>query len=288
MRDVSAHIRAILIATVASAMLLTIAGPQVSLAGTPSGLGRFMNAIGHVESGGRYTARNKISGAFGKYQIMPSNWPSWARIYLGDSKAKPTPINQERVARGKFTTLYRSLGSWRRVAYWWLTGSSTRTGWSSYATHYVNKVMARYRVASPKIPTGAGAGGGSGGGAVRHRYSEGSSHVAYGGTWKSARFRGYVGHKVKYATAAGATATVTFTGRRITWVGPLGPTRGKARISIDGTHVRTVDLHRRGFDPRAALYTKTWTSKGAHTLTIEVVGSGKHPMVAIDEFLVRE
>ena len=55
---------------------------------------------------------------------MPSNWPSWAQRYLGNANAKQTPANQEKVAAGKFRSLYRGLDSWRRVAYWWLTGSS--------------------------------------------------------------------------------------------------------------------------------------------------------------------
>ena len=58
---------------------VTVAGPQIALAKNPPGLGKFMNAIGQVESGGRYDARNKSSGAYGKYQIMPSNWPAWAK-----------------------------------------------------------------------------------------------------------------------------------------------------------------------------------------------------------------
>lgn len=267
----------------ATLLLLTIIGPEATKAGTPPGLGKFMNAMGHVESGGRYTARNATSGAYGKYQIMPSNWPSWARIYLGNSKARQTAINQERVARGKFTTLFRSLESWRRVAYWWLTGSSRSSGWSSYATRYVSKVMARYKVASSRIPTGAGASD-----VTLKRFSERSDHVTYSGGWKSAGYHLYAGERVKYASAAGATATFTFTGRKVVWYGPLGPTRGKAKVSIDGVYVRTIDLHRGGFDARAALFRRSWSSSGAHTLTIEVVGTGANPMVAIDEFVVRK
>ena len=66
-----------------------------------------MYAMGQVESGGNYYARNASSGAYGKYQIMPSNWPSWALRYLGNASAKPTPANQEIVAAGKFRSLYR-------------------------------------------------------------------------------------------------------------------------------------------------------------------------------------
>ena len=33
---------------------------------------------------------------------------------------------------------------WRRVAYWWLTGSSKTSGWSQFASRYVKNVMAIY------------------------------------------------------------------------------------------------------------------------------------------------
>ena len=281
--------QAVVVAILAMAILLTAAGPQVALAKNPPGLGRFMNAIGHVESGGRYTALNKSSGAYGKYQIMPSNWPSWARKYLGNAKAPQTPANQEKVAAGKFRDLYKWLGSWRRVAYWWLSGSSRPSGWSAYAKAYVYKVMHYYATASPLMPKAphTPSGGKPKVGTTVLHYSEKSTRVSYTGTWKSARFGGYAGDAVKYATKAGATVTVTFTGKRITWYGPVGPTRGKARVSVDGKVVRTVDLHRGGFSAHVAVFTRTFAKKGAHTLTIEVLGTAGHPMVALDEFTVR-
>jgi hypothetical protein len=105
---------------------------------------RFMWAMAGQESGWDYYARNSTSGAFGKYQIMPFNWPAWAQKYVGDRHADQTPWNQERVAFGKLRDLYTWLGSWRRVAYWWLTGSSERNEkrWSSYARAYVDNIMA--------------------------------------------------------------------------------------------------------------------------------------------------
>jgi Transglycosylase-like domain len=285
--------QAVVVAILAMAILLTVAGPQIALAKNPAGLGKFMHAIGQVESGGRYTARNKTSGAYGKYQIMPSNWPAWAKTYLGNSKARQTPANQEKVAAGKFRGLYQWLGSWRRVAYWWLSGSSRPSGWSSYATAYVNKVMRYYVNASPKMPKAPGR-------PIVDKpkpkpkptttvfhFSEKNARVTYAGAWKSAQFGGYAGDGVKYATKAGATATVSFTGKKVVWYGPVGPTRGKARVSIDGKVVRTVDLHRSGFSARVAVFSKTFATKGAHTLTIEVLGTARHPMVAIDEFAVR-
>jgi len=271
---------AVVLAALAAILILSLAGPAVSAAKAPPGLARFMYAMGKVESGGRYTARNKHSGAYGKYQIMPSNWPAWAKTYLGNAKAKQTPANQEKVAAGKFTSLYRSLDSWRRVAYWWLTGSKRTAGWSSSARHYVARVMRLYAKAGGKVgpdPTTP---------VTRKHIGERNSAIAYTGAWKDAAYRGYAGDHVRYAKAAGASATVSFTGRKVIWYAPAGPTRGKAKVYVDGTYVRTVNLHRGSFKARVAAFKTSWAKSGAHTVRIVVVGSSGHPMVAIDEFVV--
>ena len=144
MRVPSGRLKAVLVATFATIILIGVIAPGHTRASDPPGLARFMAAIAHVESHGDYAARNP-SGAYGKYQIMPASWRGWAARYLGDANARPTPANQEIVAVSKFRALYAWLGSWRRVAYWWLTGSSRTYGWSSTATRYVTRVMAAYR-----------------------------------------------------------------------------------------------------------------------------------------------
>ncbi len=297
MRVLSGRLKAVLVATLATIVLVGVLAPAATLATDPPGLSRFMYAMGKVESGGNYYARNATSGAYGKYQIMPSNWPSWALRYLGSASAKPTPANQEIVAAGKFRSLYASLDSWRRVAYWWLTGSSQATGWSAYATSYVSKVMTVYRSAAaapaPAAPaTPAPAAKAPAPAAVvaatraTHRYSETSSKIAYRGTWRTAGSSGYAGNAAKYDTKAGASATFTFSGSTVVWYGPVGPTRGKARVLVDGTYLKTVDLYARSFTARKAVFSKSWASAGAHTLTIQVLGTAGHPYVAIDSFTV--
>ena len=274
---------AVLVIPLAVVLLAGIAGPGADAATAPPGLKRFMHAVAMVESSGRYTARNPDSGAYGKYQIMPASWRGWARQYLGDARAPQTPANQERVARAKMTSLFRWLGTWRRVAYWWLTGSSRTTGWSPFAKAYVTRVMQAYGngpgrgSASPATPATP---------AVK-RFTEASRTIDYGGHWSTAAHAGYAGGRVRYTTQRGATATFTFVGRGILWYGPVGPTRGQARVSVDGRLVRTVDLRRAGFDPRALVFSTRWASSGRHTLTIEVVGTRGHPMVAIDELVIR-
>jgi hypothetical protein len=278
LRVLSGRRSAVLVAALATILVLTATGSAALAAKSPPGLSRFMSAIGRIESGGNYTARNPVSGAYGKYQIMPSNWPSWARQYLGNASARQTPANQEKVAAGKMSSLYRWLGSWRRVAYWWLTGSSRTSGWSSYATRYVAKVMRYYREAggrdvSPKAE-------------ARRIANERSRAIDYTGTWRRARHAGYGGDSVAYSTSAGASATFTFTGRKVSWNGPTGPTRGKAKVFIDGTYIKTVNLYRRSFDARSTLFRTGWKSAGKHSITIVVVGTKGRPMVAIDDFVV--
>jgi hypothetical protein len=300
LRVLSGRRTAVLVATVGTIVLVGVLAPATTLASDPPGLSRFMYAMGQVESGGNYYARNASSGAYGKYQIMPSNWPSWALRYIGSSSAKPTPANQEIVAAGKFRTLYSSLDSWRRVAYWWLTGSSQTTGWSAYATSYVGRVMTIYRSAAAatapapatKAPAPASATPAPAPAAVvaatktTHRYSETSSRISYRGTWRTAGHPGYAGNAAKYATKAGASATFTFRGSKVIWNGPVGPTRGMARVLVDGTYLKTVNLYARSFTARKALFSTSWASSGPHTLAIQVLGTAGHPYVAIDGFTV--
>ncbi len=278
MRVLSGRRSAVLVAALGAILVLTATGSAAFAAKAPPGLSKFKAAIGRIESGGNYTAHNKTSGAYGKYQIMPSNWPAWARQYLGTASARQTPKNQEKVASGKMSSLYRWLGSWKRVAYWWLTGSSRTSGWSSYAKRYVARVMRYYRAAggstaSPKAE-------------ARRTASERSKAIEYTGRWRSAKHPGYGGDRVVYAKSAGASATFTFSGRKVWWNGPTGPTRGRAKVYVDGKFVRTVNLHNRSFDARATLFKIGWKSAGEHTLRIVVVGTRGHPMVAIDDFVV--
>jgi hypothetical protein len=269
---------AVLVAALATIMVLTATGSAVFAAKAPPGLAQFKYAIGRIESGGNYYARNASSGAYGKYQIMPSNWPAWARQYLGNANARQTPANQEKVASGKMTSLYRWLGSWKRVAYWWLTGSSRTTGWSSYAKRYVAKVMRYYREAGGKV--------GSSKKSSRWTANERSRAIDYSGTWRRANHQGYGGDRVAYATKAGARASFYFTGKKVTWNGPTGPTRGQAKVYVDGKYVKTVNTYRRSFDARSTLFQASWKAAGKHRLTIVVVGTKGHAMVAIDDFVV--
>jgi hypothetical protein len=285
--DVTGRRRAVVVGLLAPALLLTIV-PSIVQASTPPGLERFLYALGQVESGGSYTARNTTSGAYGKYQIMPASWAAWANVYLGSSTAPQTPTNQEIVAHRKVTALYNWLDAWPTVAHWWLTGSSERNAslWSSYSRSYVDRVMTIYRATSDvtgSLTTTKAAVTTSWITADDTRIGDSSKRIAYRFAWSTATYAAYSGHQVRYATRTGASATMTFTGTGIAWLGPVGPTRGTARVFIDGHAVANVDLRRSTFQPHATLFARK-LSAGQHTLKIVVTSSGRP--VAIDTLIV--
>ena len=216
----------------------------------PPGLASSWTPSGSVESGGDYRARNRVSGAYGKYQIMPSSWPAWAERYLGDAQApsrrRPT---RRRWPRRSSRALYHWLGTLasRRL----LVADrlvEADVGWSTRATRYVTRVMRYYdgsrrRRRRPGTPTRE----------VRPRSPSGDGRDRR--TRGRGRPRGIArtpASAVKYATARRRDRDRSRSrASKITWYGPVGPTRGKARVSIDGTVVKTVDLHRTTFDARA-------------------------------------
>lgn len=79
----------------------------------------FFSAVAGQESGGNYSAQNGRTGAFGKYQIMPENWPSWAQEAGLSADAPQTPENQEIVAKYKLGQYYDELGPEGALVAWY-------------------------------------------------------------------------------------------------------------------------------------------------------------------------
>jgi hypothetical protein len=286
--DVLGRVRAVATATVTAALLVAFVIPSITQAVDPPNIDRFMDALGAVESHGNYDAANSTSGAIGKYQILPSNWASWSLRYLGDANTTPTPANQDTVARAKLTSLYNWLGSWGGVAHWWLTGNGDTdpAHWSDFSVMYVNRILAA--MGAPGLPSRAPkpvtAKAAAAPPAAVEVFDESSRDVEFSGGWGQAALARYNGGKVRYATDSGATVWFSFHGQSITWIGPVGPTRGQARIFIDDQLVATVDVYATHFRARAAIFTKTFDRVGTHTINIQVVGTPGRETIALDEF----
>jgi TRAP-type uncharacterized transport system substrate-binding protein len=92
---------------------------------------------------------------------------------------------------------------------------------------------------------------------------------------------------VKSATAAGSTASLSFTGTNVAWVAPKGPAMGRAEAYLDGRKVATVDLYSSTALPRRVIYSATGLNPSVtHTLQIRVLGTSGRPRVDVDAFVV--
>ena len=112
-----------------------------------------------------------------------------------------------------------------------------------------------------------------------------STAVKFGGRWTTAYSTGYSGGTTTYATAAGASASYTFTGSGVGWVTEMGPTRGSAKVYIDGVDTATVTLHSSTTILRRIAYAFNWANQGIHTIKIVALGTAGHPRVDLDAFV---
>jgi len=116
--------------------------------------------------------------------------------------------------------------------------------------------------------------------------SERSSAIKYARTWKTSLSSSYLDGAVRQSRVTGATASYTFTGSQVAWIAALAPTRGSARVYVDGRHVATVSLYSRTVQTQRAVYTYSWATDGRHRITIRVSGTAGRPRVDVDGFAV--
>ena len=81
-------------------------------------------------------------------------------------------------------------------------------------------------------------------------------------------------------------ATISMTGRGFAWIGSRGPTRGTARIYVNGVLQATVKTWASTFQHKQVLYQQRWSSDATRSIRIVVVGTSGHPRVDLDAFAV--
>jgi hypothetical protein len=106
--------------------------------------------------------------------------------------------------------------------------------------------------------------------------------ATYISTWTSVALAGALGGHVKYASTHGSVASFTCTCSSLSWIGPKGPTRGTARVYIDGVYVAILSEKNATTLAAQGIYARTWGTVGVHRIDISVVGVGR---VDVDGFL---
>ncbi len=116
---------------------------------------------------------------------------------------------------------------------------------------------------------------------------ENDSSAAYAKTWRAQMLADASGGGVRYATAKGAKATLSFTGTEVAWVAPKSKTRGKAAVYLDGARVATVDLFSQQILARQVVFSKTNLDPATpHTLEVRNLGTAGRSRVDVDAFVV--
>jgi len=120
------------------------------------------------------------------------------------------------------------------------------------------------------------------------RFEETDPSVGYNAGWMLDSSPRWSAGSAAFSAAAGAQATVAFSGTSISWIGFRGPVAGIARVFVDGVVVAEVDTFSTTDEAQVVLFTATGLVDASHTLTIEVTGL-KNPastgtFVVVDAF----
>ncbi len=114
---------------------------------------------------------------------------------------------------------------------------------------------------------------------------ENSRAVTYSTGWTRQKLAGAYGGSVDYASTAGKTATLSFTGFEAAWVSTEGTTRGSATVKLDAGGASTVSTYSSS-TKNAEIVDTVLGATGSHKLVVRVLGTAGHPRVDVDAFIV--
>jgi len=132
------------------------------------------------------------------------------------------------------------------------------------------------------------AGAASGGGGGTTRIEETDPSVIYAGAWLTQSRSDLSGGSVVESSDSNGTASLTFNGTGVSWIGFRGPWAGIAQVYLDGALKATVDTYGPTEQAQVVMYTASGLAAGSHTLMIKVTGTWNSPSssawVVLDAF----
>ncbi len=105
------------------------------------------------------------------------------------------------------------------------------------------------------------------------RIEETDATVAYTGTWSDNALPAHSGGTARLSMTNASKATVTFTGKRIRWIGYKDQWSGIAWVYVDGVKVATIDTYATSAKAQQLIYSSPLKALGTHTLTVYATGS---------------
>ena len=156
MRVLSGRLTAVLVASLATVILIGVLAPARHPGQGPARSGALhgRHRPGRIAAATTPPATRRPARTASTRSCRRAG-AAWAGRYLGDAEreadARPTRRSSPPPSSGRSTTGW---SAWRRVAYWWLTGSSATRGWSPFATPLRDRVMNYYESAEARAPDG--------------------------------------------------------------------------------------------------------------------------------------
>ena len=140
--------------------------PGSSIAPDRGNIDQLLQAIGNTESSGNYGILGKPTSrgdrAFGKYQVMGANIPSWSKEVLGSEMTPEQFLNnpqaQDAIAKAKLTGYFNKTGNIDDAASMWFSGrpmrgNNSRDILGTSVPEYVNRVRQQMTPRMDKFDT---------------------------------------------------------------------------------------------------------------------------------------
>ena len=115
---------------------------------------------------------------------------------------------------------------------------------------------------------------------------DGASGMHYSLGWYRSDSTYASGGTTRYTTRRYASVKLTMTARTLSIVAPVGPTRGRADVFVNGVYQATITLYSKVSASRRIVWTKTFDVDGAKTIEIRALGTYGRPRVDVDAILI--
>ncbi len=117
------------------------------------------------------------------------------------------------------------------------------------------------------------------------RFEATSGTVDQNGSWARAAAPAYSGGSALSTDQSEALLTWRGTARSLFVVGPVGPTRGRMVIDVDGERAEVVELYSPSFEARTVLFAVHWSDGEEHEVRIEARHRSGRTTVAVDDLV---
>jgi hypothetical protein len=119
---------------------------------------------------------------------------------------------------------------------------------------------------------------------VTDRLDANATTLTLSGAWSLARGPGYSAGSALSTDHVGASATWSGRASDLLIIGPVGPTRGRLEVIVDGRLVQSVSLRADRYVARSVLASVRWNDTGDHEVVLRAAGTSGRT-VAVDEIV---